>query len=827
MQYRYWEHLKNIFSTYTGEGEFYTGLWSKGGGWSERFRPPSKAIDAIRKTDRPRAKRENLMLSCGTALFKHPVGKTQSACADNVTDIYEILLDIDNEEFKTGSKDINNDWDMELLLNDTRKRQWDKIRQILDSSGLLPYATVISSGSGLHVHFFFKEIVDINVPLKGIAGDLDILEIREYIINELIPLLDADPGPSRIAAKGKWVNDTPYTKVNFPVSVEVLHDAREFLSFRDFWDKVRMIRERLTEKGSTHVGLMGEYIGPREWQNSDGSCMVINRDYSMWIKEETGKKDGNDDPIFKYRKVKTGYAVLPKYMVIPRRDDDGEPVGEVLFICEAVCARESKLVEFPQSAFETPEKFQKSFIKSLINFTVERNRGQFFSYFLDHSERIDAVDIGKHSDMMVHYDFIYKYNQIWKAHNRIVEIITPDGKEKYYIHGADNRRENEKDPRYSREHPNPDGAIDGMLDKLGKIINNKSKNQLGLAWATAAMVRDTIIDKYKEMPNLNLYGEAGTGKTTFMDAVCRIFNVREQTAHPTIYNIYRKQKEMKNMIIALDDFADIDYYRDFLKDSVRSSIRPRRTEDGGVSFPEIRNSLIMTTNHAITDNAVSNRTLKLFYSKNDMIEDLQAYSEFDLYVDDNQLSIMIDIQNRVNRIDWKQVSEMVDTLTRYGSKRIRDIRLAKMYAIIISIGVETGIITDAAGVMDSVYEVESYMVNEKDEFLETIVDFAVQEQSDHDGDPPIRIPTEYTFKATDFTKHLIKINYDNFVTHKTVSREVAPYRAFIKKHRTTVRGQGHGAFYTVDFSHPEFRDYFRAIEGKFAVVRREDAYSPG
>ncbi len=834
MSYRYWEHLKELFSGYQGKGELDIAVWSKGGAWKDNFRAPGRVFESIRKTYKPRARAEEMMLSCSTSFFTPASGGKNSASQANVSDIYEILFDIDNDEFKQGKDQYTDPWALEGFLKETKKKLWDKVRETLDTSGLLPYATCIDTGSGVHVHFFLKDIVDYNQPLKGSTGvELPVKDLRDAIVSMLVTLLGADPLPSELQAKGKWVTEVPYTKVKLdvPVLVDVLHDAREFLGILDLYDKVLMIRERINVDGpSQYVGILNEYIGQREWKNGDTSTIHINRDFRMWLEEDTGKKDKDGNPITNFRPIHSSYAVIPKYVIFPPSESEGDEQENGLFIAEAVNSKDCRTIKLPQSAFEAPDKLQKYFVKSFLDLAVERNRRQLFSYFLTHSKRIASVEVGRHEDMLVMYDYIYKYGQKWPARKNIVEIRTPDGVELYYIQGSDQKRELEKSPGYSREHPVTEGIIDGVLERMDRIIRDGNKSRLFMSYLATTLIRDKVISHYKEMPNLNLFGEPGTGKTTFLDAACRIFNIREQTAHPTKHHLYRKQRDMKNMIIALDDISDLGYYQDFLKDSVRPTMRSRRMENGEVDSPEIRNSLIITTNYAITDQAVNNRMLKLFFSKDGIIEDVRAYSEFDTFVDEYQLSILTALYEKVSQLDFKDIKQAVDTLTNLAGEKLRDIRLAKMYSIVLAVGTMCGIIEDPAAYMLSIAEVESYSLNEKEELLEVMVDYAIKEATEN-GISPSTLSTKTAIKVSKLTKFLEDIKYDKFVTQKTVAQELAPYRSFIIRKRTTVQGQGNGVFYMVDFSHPVFRPYFDEVSDtlvRLKDTRREDAdYSPG
>ncbi len=828
MSYNYITHLKSIFSNFShADAEIDVAQWRQEGFWKDNPIKPHRLFEALRKTYKPRSKKNKMMISFSSALFKRS-GRF-SASAKKASHIYDIFFDIDNEEFKKNKENINDSdaWTLEELLLKTKEKLRKELFDTLTKTGLLPYATVVSSGTGLHVHFFLAEIISLSEDISGIPA----IEIRQAIVDQLVPILNADPVPSQLQGKGKWLPGTPYTKLSLKIETEVLQDASDFLSLETFYEYVRKIKtnDSAISVNSDYIGLLGEYIGRTKFENSDGSQILIGKDFRMWIKEQIST-DETGEAVYKTRPIYTGLAILPKYVVMdsPKNNNDDEDENNtenILYIVEAVNAHEQTLLTLPLTAFEASEKLQKYFIKQNIDFAVERNRRQIFSYVRTHSQRVLGVEIGNHHDMLVHYNFIYKYGRVWKAHKKIVVIEYQNKTEIFYIKGAEAKKENEKDRFYSKEHPVPQKALDGFLAHMDSIMHNKHKNRLFTAWMATALVRDKILENYKEMPNINLYGESGTGKTTFLDAAARIFNVREQTAHPTMHNLYRKQKDMKNMIILLDDFADIDYYRDFLKDSVRSSIRPRRTEDGGIAFPEIRNSLMITTNYAITDDAVANRMIKLFFNKSEIIEDRNAYTSFDSFVDDNQLSILTDLFECVKRINWKEFRGIVNDLISFAMSKTQDVRVAKMYAIVSAIAFVIGISDDAVGLLSTVIEEEKYTTTEKRQLLDVIVNYAVQEASKEFGGVPDHIKKDFVFSHQKFTRYLEDIRYDKNVTQKTVTHEMAPYRNFIKSKRTTVRNVGHGLLYFVDFSLPVFKEYFAETLGSLVRLHKEQMSS--
>lgn len=846
MRYRYLDRIRDTLAG-LGTDDLYLFLASygeKSGNphyWTNKvFKANGAALEFTSdnpfKTVVSRAVSNNRMVSCSVALFgpalndKGHIART----VDNAHYIYDVFVDVDNDEYKalkkTTLKDASYD-DRLKAIRETQEKLFLSIIGTLTDMGLSQYATIIRTGAGYHIHFFLREAFSLksnhskieNMPLNGLELYKDILKI----LNRIFKSDDSKLDPSAMA---KYLPGTFYYKEEAPIPVECQADAETFLSFMELRDKILAYKPKTQpiEGSRNNTDPLLTYNGPSEYENNDGTKIVITKDYKMYVKRITKKMDEDGNRLWSTEPISSGSAIIPRYMVkhnVEEEEEDPGATASITYIFEAINASESKIISIPLSCFDTPDKLQKRFVDFNIDISIGGLRGTFLSYAKTHSKSIKAVDIGVYSHMIVHYDYIYiiRTGTYHKAHGNLVKI----GDQVYYINGREYRKENLKDKTsarkiqdgYFKTDSSYNETLKEYLAKARGIFKDDKKTKLFLSYMAAAMIRDKIIDQFKEFPILNLYGEGGTGKSTLLMTAVNIFNIAEIVAAPTIYNIYKKQENIRNMIIPLDDVDDLDKYREFLKNCVTNAVRSRKTIEGRDN-PEIRNAVMISTNHSIQDDAVNSRVIKMWMTKENMIEDDRAYFDYDNFVENRKTELFFALAEAVGKIDWNELIQKVTEYAKYISVKVKDIRLAKLYSLIICVGSYLDIgMDDVLEFTETIETTEKAYGTDKQAIISELVEFVLIKESKEREDWSLkdRISKEYKVHFNEFTRHLVEIAFDERVTGKKVSKWLRNY-SFIKSEHTTWKGRN-GKHLVMDFSQSQWSDYFEQVNSDYVAIK--------
>jgi len=335
------------------------------------------------------------------------------------------------------------------------------------------------------------------------------------------------------------------------------------------------------------------YAGKTEFELWEGSKIKINPEkWQMWHHYNRWDK-ATQTLIEEKDLIQCTHILIPKYKV--------QQDNEIIYTIE--CRRPKTkpiLIMVPETVCGESTKMQNCIIKNSIAIQVGRMRNTLHNYFIAQSEVVKMAYVGVNYStdgiFVCGYDYIVKDGKYYPAKNNIVEV----GTDIYFIagHQKKNSNEHELSSSYLKTTPETNGKIKEFIKHADKLFKTKEKSRIAMAFLASSMLREKLVNKFAEVPSLNFWGQApSVGKTTLLDALSVITNIKKHKAKITEHQLYTLQEQRMNGLIFIDDMRPVEYYIGFLKDAASNSFRPRRDLDGKVNNPQIRNSVFMTTNH--------------------------------------------------------------------------------------------------------------------------------------------------------------------------------------------------------------------------------------
>jgi hypothetical protein len=744
----------------------------------------------------------------------------------NISHFFDMFFDIDNQEFKQSKKKT------EKLRIDTQAKLIAKLVGFLGSHGLLPFATLINSGSGVHCHFFFKKPIEtsiINVQrfeklyqimvylfwqnTKGIYryGNIDMAQEGEKY-------LDADVGCMRLSKPTKIFTKTiTIGKENdYKVEIEVLQDeAERYLSFAEFekivseyWSDVSGIKYENTffQKFGKEIMcfeaedknevkqlvksykklLKGEPIEPTDdpetpTQDDDKNKGIVNdngtkikiKDKKMYYSDVKSRR-----AVHEWRIIQTGFCLHPKYQF--QRGDD------TIFEVHAVNHRVVKDIQLSSADFDTTQKLQATFNQQLIDIAIESPiRQVLFSYFKTHCKQIERKEIEIHENCLVHYNFAYSIkNGLLDLENKHFEN---DGAT--HIIDADFESEMLRNKNFVKPLAKVKlkKVFVEFYTELRKTFLDENTCNLYVAFLLAAMRRSDFQKHFNDFPGAFFYGTSQTGKSSLEDIASKIYNTNI-ISDPTIYNIYRKQKDMQNFIMFIDDLQDINTQQatiEFLKNSSHYHTR-ERDRRGITTRTEFRNSVMITTNYPISEEALTTRFIKMHITEK-MKSSFKQYNKFKNYVNENAFYIFLAMYEIMYSMDFESLITDIKVQSSILMGYLQNSRLAEMYSILFLVLLEAGIKIEPMKFVKAMESKEQNYSNDLTNFIEAIADFIHDDlQNDNNLMWQEKQVTDryYYIPYTAFVQFLNFNKYENFATRKDISKRITNYDFCQKKQAT-------------------------------------------
>lgn len=768
------------------------------------------------------------MISCSMALFP-----TQKRSKDTANFLYDVFIDVDNLLYKSQRLQYENIEERLKFLEKTSKRLMIDIKQTLIKSGLDKYATIICSGAGYHVHFFLSKPVPLSSEVDRYGINKDNFKI---IMSLLSQLFGADEQATQISSLGKYIPGTFYWKESQPIPVEVLKEAEEFISFDVLFTNLTILAHNLdllipekVEKKSDHNPFRvneenrdteetNTFKG-QSFENDDGSQIDITNNYKMYVKQRSRKKDDDGNFLYDHLPVHTGYALFPEYCY--------ENDELMFFIFQAKNKKESKLVKISNKEFANSEKLQDVFCRNLIDINIGKLRGPLFSYAKTFCQAIKATNVGANSNLLAHYDFIYRKGQVYKSENNIVNT----GDDKYYLIGEETKFEMLRNPRFAKPEINfnSDSLIKLFETKLNNAYRNRSNNQLFIAFLAAALIRDKLLNHFQDFPIINLYGEGSTGKSFILNIASMIFNIKLITA-PTVPNIYRKQKDWNNMLVMIDDLHNVDKpdFIEFLKNASSNSTRTRQY-NGETNNTSFKNSVIITTNYCILDDALNTRIIKMHMTEENKT-DKDHFLGLKYFIEDNCFELLLALYEKIYSVDIPELIKTIKIETRKFDAFITNSRLSEIYSILFVIGMVLGLDISINDLEQNVIQSEKRQRTNKHTLIDAIVEFiSYCERPSEDIEnytlTPYSIDQVYYIKFGEFADYLERNHFDNYISQKSLSKEFQNY-SFITEKQTARKIKGKyawGKYILVNIGDDNFSEFFKRLSnGQYEYILGDD-----
>lgn len=766
---------------------------------------------------------------------------------DNISHFFDMFFDIDNREFKkaTGkTEDLRLKTQSDLLV---------KLINFLGKMKLLDFATIINSGSGLHCHFFFENAIEtrpVNIDkFKKLYQIMLYLfwENTKGIYTDVNTIIEANEGEKVIDADPQCIHLTKPTKIfpgtltripdEYKVEISVLmNDAKRYLSFTEFekivseyWEKQTGIRYVNTffskvdnkimcfvadDKADLKVRIKSYSKSLKAKDNSepkttdDGNSKIYKNDNDTKVKIqkhkmyfENGKTRRSDAP---YRAMQTGFCLYPKYQF--ERED------HTIFEIHAVNHREVKDIQISTADFDTTQKLQSAFNSQLIDIEITSPIRQIlFSYFKTHCEKIQRRQTEIKADYLTHYDFAYNLK------TGLLELTDKhfeNGKDKYII-DAEFESEMLRNKNFIKplKKTKLKKIFIEFYTELQKTFLDENICNLYVAFLLSAMRRSDFEKYFTDFPGVFFFGTSQTGKSTLLNIASKIYNINI-VYDPTVYNLYRKQKNMQNYIIFIDDMQDINNNVntvEFLKNSSHYHTR-ERDRRGKTVGTEFRNSVMITTNYPVTEEALTTRFIKMHITEK-IKSNFKQYNKFKEYVNENAFYIFLAMYELMYNLDFEKMIKEIKVLSTVLMNNLQNSRLAEMYSILFMTLIVVGIDIDPSKLINAVEIKEQNYSNDLTNFVEAIIDYIYDkaEQDNQLGFWEEQVLEKlYYIPYTAFILFFNNGKYENFATKKEISKRITSYD-FCRKDLTTHKNKTL-TYMIIELDNKHFKKAFKVNE---------------
>lgn len=772
----------------------------------------------------------------------------ESRRPENISHFFNFFFDIDNVVYKNNSKKTTK------LKDDTLADMYAKLSKFLDDLGLLDFATLIVSGSGLHCHFYLDKIVSANTSSIKIYKRLYKMLLYLFWVNHngiysYGAMIDKNEGEKYIEADKQCIYLTKATKIfpgtiarrenEYSIEISCIHEAKRYLSFTELkdiiysaWEKkyrvqpqniyfktisnqlqcfeaqdeneLKTVYRDFTKenKPKSYSDIKQALNGERIWTNDDMTKIFID-DEGIYYQDEKVKKRSKGKNNFK--QIQTGYILYPKYRY--KKDKD-----IWVYEIQAVNSKEEKFISITTDDFKNAEKLQSAFNSQMIDISVDKAvKDALFSYFKTHSEEIELVDISFSNRFLAHYNFVHILGEkkTIKLFNR---HFTYD--DKIYIINDEYAGEMTSNNDFVvDEKVNYNNIFTEFYELLRKTYKDTNIVNLYFGFLLVTIRRIDWLKHFNDIPGLILSGVGSTGKSSLLNFAADIFNMNT-IKDPTIYNLYRKQQNLVNFPIFIDDLQNIDNDHkmvEFLKHASTNHKRDRMRA-GKVGETDFRCSVFATTNFPPGDEALSSRYLKLRMEEKHKTS-ADTYFKLKEFVDKNAYHILIALYTKMYSIDFNILLENTKILSKSLIEKLENSRLADMYSIVLSTLIEIGININIDVYIDEALKKEKSYNTDLSTFVDFVVEFIFKELKEQpQGDIGFsyidlnHIPRNFLIKFTDFSIFLKWHNYENYLSAIKLSRKISNYE-FMTRAETTANGK-HGLFYQVDLTNRHFNHIF-------------------
>lgn len=474
------------------------------------------------------------------------------------------------------------------------------------------------------------------------------------------------------------------------------------------------------------------YTGQTSFPTRGGPSIEITKEWKMYQKTVVPKKasaPGEADTEETFVPITSSHVLIPKYRV--QLDSD------VIYTIEARWRNEKpKMISIPESTMGEATKLQNALARAGIAINVGRLRNLIHDYCLTNSVNVKPANVGVNYDadgqtFICGYDYICKDGRIYKSKDNIVDT----GKEIYFITGYEMRYVSTVDQtgRYYKPVVSPDGKIQEFIKLADRLFHNEKKSRIACAFLMTAMLREKLVAHFGECPSLNFYGKAASvGKSTFLIAMSAITNIKYHRAAVTEYQLYFQQENRANGLIMIDDMKPVENYIGFLKDAASNSFRTRRNADGKQTYPQLRNSVFMTTNGQVTieseddAEALESRVINVHFTRDDSIFSFKHYSKFESFYKEFAFDIYMDFYNHVRAVNFRALAERIEEIEgELVALKLKTSRIVKMWAMLIACGEAAGIRMPLKEYTQFISQSEAEKVNKSDILAAALMEAAI------------------------------------------------------------------------------------------------------
>lgn len=749
--------------------------------------------------------------------------------------LYDVFLDFDNYAFKTWSNETNPSRldDAELIqekLTTTRAELLNNVLNLIYQYDLGDYATIISTGSGFHFHFFLKEIVSIN---DDVRLQFEILMKR---FGWLFREVGLDPQAGSIANMCKWILGTKTHKAYYVEEVEVYGESVEYISFDELCQKVESIVRDLNGGEDIHEEEEEAPAELKEWsekwldnfhgillQNEyscdDGGKVSIDPDLGMSFVERRRMKVGKQYEMVEIdTEIQSGYALFPAYYY--------ELDEEIVFMAVVHNGDDTRFIELTSKELSDNQKLQLALYNQMVDLTIGRNvRTTLFSYLKSNSTRIEVLNVGVDSGSLISHDFIFRDGQVYPIADGLVEIEGRHCEREHIKVNLDLKSEMCRDENF-RDGIDPSKTPEErkeLLNRFCALLDRsyqfKIYNRLILGYIGASMIRGELLSIFQDFPLLELYGEKATGKSSLCEFISQIANVNIIN-NSTPYNVYRKQNNMKNGFVVLDDLMRLTDKRDnwieFLKGSTQNHTR-ERNYGGKIVQMNLRNSIVFNTNYPVTDDALVSRVVKAHF-ENRHTGSREDFFELKKFVSKHKAELYLAVFEQIGKISIPSIVELINAQAEELSKSFENSRIAEVYAIVLVAAECMGFEIDGEELKRLIEKETRYNTKKSaiaGEIAEHIVylelkQFRGSNPTDwekEEADHQIVVKSTYRFSFTGFWKHMVINGADKFMKKSDLTEQLEVFSFCSKK-----RGN-RGIVLEVDLTDEIFGEFIDIIDG--------------